>query len=550
MLSHPFIPVALKRWAIAIATPLFLQSINLPLSAVAADIPNLPKPVRSNAETQRSEYVTTVFDLSGTSLAQVEGEIKEFSADGQYFLIAFGDSRGYALFQRSGHKRLQLDVGIVKLSPDGKTLVSERFNQSQLYSSTGKRLAELPGQDASFSQNGQLILTSTYESFYLSEASGKRLAQISGSPFPPSLGLESFAVTSRHLTVTRSREWQKKIVTTCNFLDASGKTIAEFPQVCGGFSPNGDKFVVLNGTQSENVDASLYDLSGRKLNTLKGEVVRFSPDGNLILTHARLSSSESYLYNSVGQKIALLQGESGRFSSTSLRIITVSSQGIHLYNSAGQELARLPGQRAAFLPKTDRIVTVGEVKTSDLPRSSRVEPICHDPASIKKQAVSLEKRELQKPSQIAAVSNTAAQPNASSKESPKEIRLFDLTSCKSTVLKGSFDAYFMELSGAGGSNLQNSQDYLPFLSPDGERVITSEAGTIYLYSASGQLVAQLPGQFLQFDATGKYGLAKMRDEVYVFDRSGRQIMKTKGEFGLFSPNGQSVAISAKQAIDF
>ncbi len=182
--------------------------------------------------------------------------------------------------------------------------------------------------------------------------------------------------------------------------------------------------------------------------------------------------------------------------------MTVAGNTVYLYDSSGKELAQLPGDKVAFLPRSEKFVAFLFGKN--------------------RQTLDI---------------------------SGGQSRLFDGSGLELAVLKGDFDLTDIVMYGAGNLPPSLEEMYsksLSFFSPDGQRLVTSDAKNSYLYNASGQQIAKLPGLSPKFSSTGQYFTVASEGRVYVFDRSGKRLIETQGEFGVFSPDGRYIAIVARR----
>jgi WD40 repeat protein len=504
MLTQQKIRVSVATLTLAISTTLLLPSRHEKWWAVAAEVQPSQTQQRSPVPAQE-KFTTHLFDLSGKKHAQFAGEMYRFSPDGKRLLTqsSSGFSR-YYLFDFSGKKLLQFEGNEVEFSPNGKRILVKLGGKTffELYDTTGKKLAQLPGQfpgSVMFSQNGQQIVTFTDSGAYLFDTSGRQIAQMQGQFFNIASGFDSSGkgLILNQLVLT------KPYSPICNLFNSSGQAIARLPGGCVGISSKGQRFLLVTGT-SENPLLYLYDFSGKKFAQLSGLLGIFSPDEQYILTMDSFSSTSSYLYNLAGKEIAQLQGITGRFSPNGKRLVTASYKTLHLYDVSGKEIAQLPGDRAAFLPKGERIATFLFGKNE----------------------------------QKLDVSNG-------------ESRLFDTSGRELALLKGDFDITHMVMYGAGNVPPFFDDIYtysFPFFSADGQRLATSDSKSSYLYNSSGKLIAKLPGVFPRFSPTGQYLVTVSEDKIYVFDHSGTKVIETQGRFGGFSPDGQHIAIVAKRTI--
>lgn len=483
---------------LSVATTVFVQSGNQKWQAIAAseqiqlaqEQPSVP------TETIEEEYSTRLFDMSGEELAQFEGRFYRFSSDGQRLLTLSSGFQLQYLFDVSGRRLLQFKANIAEFSPDGQRLVVTFNGVTYLYDATGQELAQLPGSLTApiFSPNGQQAVIFAEDSAYLIDISGQQIAQIPGRFLNVGSG---FDATSQRFILYRSDN-----PTTCDLFDSSGQTIVRLPEECAGVSPDRQVLLLAIGTLDDS-SLHLYDFSGQEIAQLSAASYVFSSDSRFILTTDLLGGSSSYLHNSSGEEIAQLQGTFGRFSSTGQRLVAVSGNTVHLYDLSGNEIAQMPGHFAAFLPESDKFITYlsGE-------NENRLDL------------------------------------------SGGETRLFDSSGQELALLTGDPSLYDMAMFGAGSPSQisQFLEGSFSFLSVDGQRIATSDEENSYLYDASGNQIAVLPGVFLSFSPTGQHLITSKEGKIYLFDRSGVKLMEVEGTFASFSPDGQRLAISAENAL--
>ncbi|KAM3114407.1 WD40 repeat domain-containing protein [Phormidesmis sp. 146-33] len=489
MLVQQKMRVVVAALFFAIATPYSERGTE---QAVAANVK--AELAQQSPVSDKEEYVTRLFDLSGKKLAEFEGRMYRFSPDGRRLVTEsrFGLGR-FFLFDLSGKKLLQLEGSTLEFSPDGQRIALGGKDYFQLYDALGRKLARLPGRTASspmFSQNSQRIVTLTDDSAYLFDASGWQMARMQGLFLD---FVSGFDATGERLILNRLDS------TTCTLFNSSGQTIAQLPKACAGVSPKGRRFFSSVGTLDEP-SLHLYDFSGKRMAQLSGFFGIFDRSEQFILT-TDFREDSSYLYNATGKKIAQLQGRNGRFSPTGKRLVTILGNTVYLYDVSGKELARLPGNYAAFLPQGDKFVTFLTGKNK--------------------------------------------QPNDIS---GGQSRLFDGSGRELAKMTGDLSPAEMVLYGAGGTPLPSEAIYsksFSFSSPDGQRLITSDSQKSYLYNSSGKQVAQLPGLAPEFNSTGQLSTTS-KEKIYLFNRSGVKAMEVQGEFKVFSPDGQHLAIVEKR----
>lgn len=505
MIAQPKRSVSIAVLALAIATSSPLQAVNSNRQTVATDV-QAPIAQKQLSVAAEEKYVTQLFDLSGKKLAQFAGEMRGFNSNGQRLLTesSIGSGR-YHLFDVSGKKLLQFEGRAAEFSPDGQRVIAMLRDKDyfQLYDAMGLKLAQFPGDilySPIFSQNGQRLVTLTDDNAYLFDASGRQIAQMQGRFLDVGGGFDSNA---QRLILYRQEP------TTCTLFNSSGQTIAQLPKECAGVSPKGRRFLSATGTL-DHPSLHLYDFFGKQIAQLSGLFAIFSPNEQYFLTTNPLKGESSYLYDAAGKEIAQLRGSNGRFSPTGKRLVTVLGSTAHLYDLSGKELAQLPGDRAAFLPKGEKLVTFLFGKN--------------------KQKLDL---------------------------SGGESRLFDSSGQELALLKGDFDLYDIVLYGAGTLPPFFEDVYkrsLSFFSPDGQRFVTNDSQNSYLYDAAGKQIAYLPGLAVRFSSSGQHlittskGKEDKEGKVYLFDRSGARLLEAQGRSGVFSPDGQRIAITAEKAV--
>lgn len=483
---------------LSIAPTVLLQFVNQHSQATAAETQAQPAQRQLSASSEE-EYLTYLLDLSGNKLAQFKGQFYRFSPDGQRLLTLTDSGLGpFYLFDVSGTKLMEFEGNGVWFSPDGQSIINTSYSATYLYDATGQKLAQLPGSSGSpmFSPNGEQFVVFANNGAYLLNASGQQIAQLPGQFLNIGSGFDS---TGQRFILYGLDE-----PPTCDLFDSTGETIARLPHECAGISPDRQRFSVSIGTL-DNLSLQLYDFSGQEVAHLSAISPTFSSDGQFILTTDFYRGSSSYLYNASGEEIARLPGIHGRFSANGQRLVTVSNNIVHLYDLSGNEIAQLPGQRAVFLPGSDQVVTylfgVNESKPLDI--------------------------------------------------SGGETRLFDASGQELALLRG--DPPLDEVTLFGAGNPPGINEFLhggsfSFFSADGQRLVTTDAQNSYLYSASGEQIAVLPGVFLNFSPTGQHLITLSADHVHIFDRSGAELMEVVGAFASFSPDGQRLAITVQNTL--
>ena len=551
MITQQNIRASVVTIVLAIATISLLQSVNEDWQAVASDVQaqlaqkQLPIP-------PQEEYVTRLFNLSSNNspdsflngftstpdfdnkilstaesgfeaqnllkfcpeycskrLVQFEGRKYLFSSDGQRLLTesSYGLGR-YYLYNVSGKKLLEFEGRQARFSLDGQRLlvILRGKDYFQLYDNMGRKLTQLPGtvQLPIFSQDGQRLVTLAKDSAYLSDVSGRRIAQIQGK-FSDLFSDFGGGFSSDGQLILSQLDFSRQDLGSCTLFNSLGQTIARLPGACAGVSPKGQRFLTSAGTL-DSLSLRLYNFSGKEIAQLPGVFAIFNRDEQFILTTDLNRGDSSYLYNSATKKITRLQGRNGRFSPSGKRLVTVSGNTVHLYDVSGKELAKLPGSLAAFLPKDEKFITYS--------------------FGANKQPLDI---------------------------SGGESRLFDGSGRELALLTGDFPGYNLTIFGAGVLSpfLQVYGRSFSFFSSDGQQLVTSDSKNSYLHNSLGKLVAQLPGLFLEFSATGQHLVTVSKGKerkVYLFDRSGTKLIEidTQGAFSELSPDGQSIVIEAKR----
>lgn len=488
-----------------VATPL-LQFVNQHEGAIAAEATDLRAQERLSVR-NRERYTTRLFDLSGRELTQFAGRLDRFSPDGRRLLTESSVGLGnFYLFDVSGNRLLQFQANTVQFSPDARHFIVRQgsiVSQSTIavYDASGHKLTEVPrvfNSTPIFSPNGGRLIILADDSAYLLDASGQQLAQIqgryvdSGSGFDPTG--ERFILSFLGNPETDSPR--------CDLFSSSGEAIVQLPGACAGMSPDGQRFLLLAGKTFDDLFLQIHDFSGREIAQLSAAMPTLSSDGHFILTNDLFSRDSSYLYRSSGEEIAQLQGAGGRFSTNNQRLITVLGNRVHLYDLSGRRIAEVPGHRAIFLPGSDRFITYLFGRNEH-------------------------------PLNIAG----------------GETRLFDAAGREIALLQGNPPLGDILFEAGELSQVSEFAGWSStFISSDGQRLVTINAESSYLYNASGEQIAQLPGVFTAFSSTGQHLITRSGGKFYLFDRSGKKLMEVEGEYGGFSPDGQHVATTSENTL--
>jgi hypothetical protein len=404
------------------------------------------------------------------------------------------------LFNVSGNELLQFQGNTVQFAPNGQHLAVRLGSIITLYDASGRKLTEVPGVysgELLFNPNGQQLIIVADNSAYLLDASGRQLAQIQGRYVDFGSGFdltgERFILSFLGNPETDSPR--------CDLFSSSGQAIVQLPGGCAGISSNGQRFLSLGGTSDKPL-LQIYDFSGREIAQLSASFPTLSLDGRFIVTNDFFSRDSSYLYHSSGEEIAQVPGAGGRFSANNQRLITVLQNRVYLYDLSGREIAQVPGDRAVFLPGSDRFITYLFGRNEN-------------PFNI----------------------------------SGGETRLFDADGREIALLQGNPPLGDIIFEAGELSQVSEFAGWSStFISSDGQRVATIDAESSYLYSASGEQIAQLAGVFVGFSATGQHLSTRSGGKFYLFDRSGKQTMEMEGEFAKFSPDGQRVAITSENTL--
>ncbi|MBE9028397.1 TIR domain-containing protein [filamentous cyanobacterium LEGE 11480] len=361
--------------------------------------------------TQDSKRVLTVnnslvrsYDFNGDILSEYQGKFRAFSPDNQYVVTNFGDVN--LLYDSDGNKLAEYRGQFVGFSPDSSHLLikdglirlhylnahkleisfrnrtafsakpkyvfaqnsylfAQNSSTSWLYNLNGKKLFKVKGINASISPNGKHIMTYGDKKMRFYDASGQSVVRFrerlsSNIPNNNPIWLRS--------QINHQYSWQiiKPVGTRSRFTrdgnhllifgDRISRVYKVYPEKISpmfdaygdlvDFSPDGNLFLTYTDHLTRS---SLYSFSGNKLGILPGSFPQFSPDSNHVLTEvSTLEGQMSWLYDRAGRYLVGFEGSSAQFSPDGKYLLTSKEEKSWLYNISGERLVEFTGKSPQF----------------------------------------------------------------------------------------------------------------------------------------------------------------------------------------------------------
>ena len=295
-----------------------------------------------------------LFDRSGRATVQLTGTCLKFSPNGQKVIILPNRSTrstdlSMQIYDIASRKTARLPASFPRFSPDGKFILLTNNSEdslSYLYRSSGEKVAELQGKDGRFSPDSQRLLMVSGNTVSLYNLSGRRIAQLPGTQatFLPK--------GSQPITFLESE----------NAVPGSGFAVGETRL----FDASGQELALLQGNPSKiKLDrwAGGKDPYSQITESGSISILFASSDGQYLVTSDR---GISYLYQTSGKQIAAVQGTFHQFNSIGQHFMTQSSDRFYLFDIAGKKLAEVerdyPSYEAWFNPDGQRFVLTTENK--------------------------------------------------------------------------------------------------------------------------------------------------------------------------------------------
>jgi WD40 repeat protein len=328
--------------------------------------------------------------------------------------------------------------------------------------------------------------------------------------------------------------------------DLSGKELAQFEGQLYRFSPNGQRLLTLSsaGFQLQY----LFDVSGKRLLQFKANTAQFSPDGQRMVT---MSEGIAHLYDAMGRELTQLPESQGTsiFSPNGQRLIILANDSAYLLNSSGRQIAQIQGH---FLETGSGFDLTGQrfiLYRSDSPTTCDLFDSSGQPI-------------VRLPKECAGVTPDGQRflIGTGTLDEPS-LRLYDFAGQEIAQLSGAFPTFSLDrrfilttdFYGGNSSYLYNSsgekvaqlQGKNGRFSPTNQRLITVSGNTVHLYNLSGQEVTQLPGHFAAFlpgsekfltylpGKHEKQPLDISGGETRLFDGSGRELALLTGDPSLY-----------------
>jgi WD40 repeat protein len=474
-----------------------LKKIEQKLKTIS-DTPGLEHAIQKFVQKKTEWYealdtdVIHMFDLSGKELTQIKAAFYSVSPDGNLIISKTSKQNSFQLFSTTGKKIAQIQGDSPDFSPNSKCFTALSGENVDLYNSSGQKLAQIQGSLGTFSPDGQWLTTyqeKQSQTTITNCITGQKSATIAG--LQPKFSSDGKYVVSM---VKNADRGQTSFLYT--FL---GQKVAEFPGEFVDFSLDGKRLATFRSLGN----LALLDSSGKMLAQLQGipslpggfteKLTLFSPDGKRVITKG-LDFGTSYLYDAnSGKEIAQLEGVFSGTSSDGTRIATatlastLATGTTQLYDQSGQKISILKGSFAGFSPNSRNLATY----TYALKEISEV-PI------------------------------------------PVTFHVFDVLGKELATVPGVYDP------------LRKDGEKSPTFSSDGQRIVTfTNTGQVFLFDLSGKAIAKFTGIFEGFSKDGKRLLIRSGDTFQLFDTFGNKIFQTEGVYSQFSPDAQRLLIVSR-----
>lgn len=282
--------------------------------------------------------------------------------------------------------------------------------------------------------------------------------------------------------------------------DLAGRKTAQFDGRVYRSSPDGQKWI----TQLDD-SFQLVDRSGKKLSEFDARELGFSPDGQRLFI--RSTKNKLQVYDMQKQRLIQLDETSvelPEFSKNSQRGLNFTENGVSLLDQTGRRVAQIPGR---FIKLTSGFASDGARFVL-----YRLNPESCDLFDASGQMIS---RLIKQCGGISADGK----------------KFFSVT--------GSSDDPVLQMHNTFGKKVAQFSGLFPIFSPDRRLIVTSNLigeKSSYLYTATGQQLAQLKGTSARFSSNSQRILTVSDNTVYLYDRLGKEITRSPGSWAAFLPN--------------
>lgn len=280
---------------------------------------------------KQKKLQSNIYDQSGNLVDQISEKRLIYSSINNWHLAESKDEKSIFMIKNDGKILGKFKGKLANINEKSKRLVTHFQNSKKLedrsiiylYDFTGKLIAKLKGEKNSlllnppeikFSLTGQRFIYSSLNDFNtdLYDTSGKKLAK-----FPT--WRTYFSPDGQKLLTSPDTD-------TTLLHDFNGRLLAQLDGVFYQFSPDGKFFATVMDANNKSI---IYGLNGRKMFELKGSFGDFSKNSQRIITYS-IDENISYMYDYSGRLVAQFVG-----SGTLYNIPELSPDGQHVLLYSG-----------------------------------------------------------------------------------------------------------------------------------------------------------------------------------------------------------------------